>query len=63
MSLIFTRRVGEAFLIDDDVRVTVTQVGGGQVKVAIEAPAEVKVYREEIYNRIAADNAAEIVGA
>ena len=63
MSLIFTRRVGEAFLIDNDVRVTVTQVGGGQVKVAIEAPAEVKVYREEIYNRIAADNAAEIVGA
>lgn len=47
-----TRRVGETFLIGDDINVTILSVQGGQVKIGIDAPKEVAVHREEIYKRI-----------
>jgi len=50
--LILTRKVGERIVIDDDVTVTVLGVKGNQVRVGIEAPREVQVHREEIYQRI-----------
>jgi carbon storage regulator len=50
--LILTRRVGETIMIGESVKVTVLEVKGSQVRVGIEAPKEVPVHRQEIYERI-----------
>jgi carbon storage regulator len=50
--LILTRRVGESVFIGNDVIVTVLGVKGGQVRTGINAPRNVAVHREEIYERI-----------
>lgn len=50
--LILTRRVGETLMIGDEVSVTVLGVKGNQVRVGINAPKDVAVHREEIYDRI-----------
>ena len=50
--LILTRKVGESLLIGDDVSITVLSVRGNQVKIGVNAPKDVSVHREEIYQRI-----------
>ncbi|MBP5966799.1 carbon storage regulator CsrA [Pseudomonas iridis] len=53
--LILTRKPGETIRINDDISVTVLGVSGQQVRLGITAPAEVEVHREEIYQRIQAE--------
>jgi carbon storage regulator len=50
--LILTRRVGESLMVGDDIKITVLGVKGNQVRIGVDAPRDVAVHREEIYNRI-----------
>ncbi|KXU38421.1 carbon storage regulator [Ventosimonas gracilis] len=50
--LILTRRVGETLMVGDDICITVLAVKGHQVRLGVDAPKNVSVHREEIYQRI-----------
>jgi carbon storage regulator len=54
--LVLTRKIGEKIQIGDDIRITIMEIKGKQVRLGVEAPAAVKVHREEIYQRIKEEN-------
>lgn len=54
--LVLTRKVGEEILIGDRINVKVIEISGNKVKLGIEAPAEMRIYREEILERIRSEN-------
>ncbi|MHB8660757.1 MAG: carbon storage regulator CsrA [Minisyncoccota bacterium] len=60
--LILTRRIGETLNIGDDVRVTILGIKGRQVRIGVNAPKEIPVHREEIYERIKKEKEAGLVG-
>ena len=53
--LILTRRIGESLQIGDDVEVRVLGVNGNQIKLGIDAPQDVGIHREEIYQKVKAE--------
>lgn len=56
--LILSRRTGESFMIGDDIRITVLNARGSQIRIGIDAPKDTPVHREEIYQSIQASDAA-----
>ncbi len=54
--LVLTRKVGESINIGNDIKITIINLEGGQVRLGIEAPRDVIVHREEIYNKIIEEN-------
>lgn len=62
--LVLTRKLGEQIVIGDGIRITVVGVGPGRVKIGVEAPANVRVDRQEIYQKIQneqAEQAADVL--
>ena len=57
--LILTRRIGETLMIGDEVTVTVLGVKGNQVRLGVNAPKDVAVHREEIYDKINQQNGTQ----
>ena len=54
--LILTRKPGESIYIGDDIIITVSEIKGNQVRIGIKAPAQKRIYREEIYQQILEEN-------
>jgi carbon storage regulator len=61
--LVLTRRLGETIVIGDDIVIKIVDIHGKQIRVGIEAPAEISVYRGEIYERIMLENKAAVEAA
>lgn len=51
--LVLTRNTGESIRIGDDIEISVAEVRGGSVRLSIKAPRDVRIYREEVYQRVA----------
>jgi len=54
--LVLTRKIDQSIMIGDNVKITIVDVRGEQVKIGIEAPRSIPVHREEIYEEIKAEN-------
>jgi carbon storage regulator len=58
--LVLTRKLNESIIINDDVRITVVGIRGNHVRLGIEAPDSVPIFREELCRRSGADESREI---
>lgn len=59
--LILTRKIGETLIIGDNVIVTMLDVKGNQVRIGVNAPKEISVHREEIYQKIQAEQKNQVL--
>lgn len=58
--LVLTRKPGESLRLGDDIRITVVEIDGSNIKLGIDAPRSVSIYREEVYQRIKEENQAAV---
>jgi len=56
--LILSRKVDEKVIIGDDIKISIIEIRGDQVRIGIDAPKKVKVFRQEVYDAIKAENKA-----
>jgi carbon storage regulator len=56
--LILSRKINEKIMIGDDVSVSIIEIRGDQVRLGVDAPKNVKVYRQEVFDAIKAENKA-----
>lgn len=61
--LVLTRKPGESILVGSDIRITLVSSSGTHARIAIEAPGEVSIHREEVFERIAEANREAAMGA
>lgn len=54
--LVLTRKIGEGIIIGDDITLKVIEIKGGTIRIGIDAPPDKKIYRQEVYERIVAEN-------
>lgn len=54
--LVLTRKTGEGIIIGDDIKITVVELKGGGVRIGIDAPREMKIHRQEVFDRIKQEN-------
>ncbi len=54
--LVLTRKVGEGIVIGEDIKITIVEMKGGSIRIGIDAPQEKKIYRQEVFDRIAKEN-------
>jgi len=61
--LILSRKVDEKVVIGDDIKISIIEIRGDQVRIGIDAPKKVKVFRQEVYDAIKAENKAALKSA
>lgn len=54
--LVLTRKAGEGIVIGDDIKITIVELKGGNVRIGIDAPSDKKIYRQEVFDRIVHEN-------
>lgn len=54
--LVLTRKIGEGIIIGDDITLKIVEIKGGTIRLGIDAPLDKKIYRQEVYDRIVAEN-------
>ena len=54
--LVLTRKIGEGIVIGDDIKITIVEMKGGSIRIGIDAPLNKKIYRQEVFDRIAEEN-------
>ncbi|MFH0781253.1 MAG: carbon storage regulator CsrA [Pseudomonadota bacterium] len=54
--LVLTRKLGEGIVIGDDITITIVEMKGGNIRIGIDAPRDMKVHRQEVYDRIVQEN-------
>ena len=54
--LVLSRKAEESMYIGEDIKITILDIRGGQVRIGITAPEDIKIHREEVYNRISSED-------
>jgi len=54
--LVLTRKAGEGIIIGEDIKITIVELKGGGVRIGIDAPREMKVHRQEVFDKIKQEN-------
>jgi carbon storage regulator len=58
--LVLSRKIGESVIIQSNIKITVLEISGNQIKLGFEAPDDVPIYRQEVYERIVSENKSAV---